>query len=155
MSTSKSRKQAPVGNLSDQAPVTLDNAAQPDDRHVSPNPGSLIEDQQMSPSYAKRSARGKENKVSKPVKRGKRTTASATARSAKMTASRRPSATKAETIITLLKRSHGASIAELMKATRWQAHSVRGFLSATVKRRMGLALTSERADSKDRRYRIV
>ena len=117
MSTSKSRKQATVGNLIDQATITLDNAAQPDDRNVSPNPGTLIEDRQMSPSHPKRSARGKENKVTKPVKRGKRTTPSAKARSAKTTASRRPSATKAETIITLLKRSHGASIAEMMKAT--------------------------------------
>src|SRR5205823_13545498 len=99
MSTSKSRKQATVANLSDQAPITLDNAAQPDDRHVSPNPGTPIKDQQMSP----RSACEKATKTSKPVKRRKRTTAIAKARSAKTMVSHRQSATKAERVITLLR----------------------------------------------------
>jgi hypothetical protein len=40
-----------------------------------------------------------------------------------------------------------------MKSTGWQAHSVRGFLSGTVRKRLGLALISEAGDS-GRRYRI-
>lgn len=63
--------------------------------------------------------------------------------------------TKGDRIITLLKRSGGASIADLIKVTGWQAHSLRGFLSATIKRRMGLSLVSERLDGKARRYRIA
>jgi hypothetical protein len=89
------------------------------------------------------------------VRRKKQTTVRAKTRSPKANASRRKGASKAEAIITLLKRSHGASIAEMVKATGWQPHSLRGFLSATVKRRIGLSLLSERADGKDRRYRIV
>ncbi|MCH8863534.1 MAG: DUF3489 domain-containing protein, partial [Proteobacteria bacterium] len=38
---------------------------------------------------------------------------------------------KKETCIALLKRARGASLADLQKATGWQAHSVRGFLAGT------------------------
>ena len=62
--------------------------------------------------------------------------------------------TKANTILHLLKRSNGATLAEMMKATGWQIHSIRGFLSGTVKKRMDLKLTSEQLEGKDRRYKI-
>ncbi len=39
---------------------------------------------------------------------------------------------KAAAVLELLKRAEGATLTELMKATAWQAHSVRGFLSGTV-----------------------
>ena len=51
-------------------------------------------------------------------------------------------ATKTEKIIQLLKRSSGTTIAELQKTTGWQAHSVRGFLSGTLKKRMELNVIS-------------
>ena len=63
--------------------------------------------------------------------------------------------TKSQILIALLKRPKGASIAELAKASDWQAHSVRGFLPGTLKKKQGLAIASTRDDSKDRRYRIV
>jgi hypothetical protein len=62
--------------------------------------------------------------------------------------------TKASQILVLLRRANGATIAEMTKATGWQVHSIRGFLSGTVKKRMGLKLTSEQAEGKDRRYKI-
>jgi hypothetical protein len=43
----------------------------------------------------------------------------------------------------------------MMEATNWQQHSVRGFLAGTVKKRLGLALTSFKSDGETRRYRIV
>jgi Protein of unknown function (DUF3489) len=62
--------------------------------------------------------------------------------------------TKTAIIIALLRRRDGASIAELQKATGWQAHSVRGLLSGTIKKRLGLTLKSETDDQGIRRYRV-
>jgi len=63
-------------------------------------------------------------------------------------------ATKSDAVIALLSRPRGATIDDMMKATGWQAHSVRGFLAGTVKKKRGLAVTSEAGD-KDRIYRIA
>jgi len=57
-----------------------------------------------------------------------------------------PKRTKAARIIALLERSSGASLKALMKATGWQAHSVRGFLSGQLGKRMGLRVKSVEKD---------
>jgi hypothetical protein len=49
-------------------------------------------------------------------------------------------ATKASIILELLKRDQGATLQHMQDATGWQAHSLRGFLSATVKKQMALNL---------------
>lgn len=59
---------------------------------------------------------------------------------------------KAATVLDLLKRPDGATLAELMKATGWQAHSVRGFLSGTVSKKMGLAVVSTKVEDGERTY---
>lgn len=61
---------------------------------------------------------------------------------------------KCDQVLKLLRRNKGASLAELQEVTGWQAHSVRGFLSGTVKKRMGLSLFSVKPDKGDRRYMI-
>ena len=61
---------------------------------------------------------------------------------------------KTETILSLLERAKGTSLDEIMKATGWQAHSVRGFLSGAVKKKLRLKLMSEENDEGLRRYRI-
>jgi len=53
-----------------------------------------------------------------------------------------------------MRRRKGTTIAELMAATGWQAHSVRGFLSGTVKKRMNLVVQSEKDDKGTRHYRV-
>ncbi len=63
--------------------------------------------------------------------------------------------TKQERVLALLTRSSGASIEEIMQATAWQQHSVRGFLAGTVKKKLGLDLASSKAKDDVRRYRIV
>ncbi len=63
--------------------------------------------------------------------------------------------TKHQRILALLHRAEGASIAELQSATNWQAHSVRGFLSATVRKKLALPLIAELRPSGERVYRIV
>jgi hypothetical protein len=62
--------------------------------------------------------------------------------------------TKSDAVIALLSRSRGATIDEIMKITGWQAHSVRGFLAGTVKKKLGRSVASEASD-KGRVYRIT
>lgn len=61
---------------------------------------------------------------------------------------------KSQQIVGMLKRVNGASILELVKATDWQAHSIRGFLSGHVKKKLGLKIANSSEVGKDRRYRI-
>ena len=62
---------------------------------------------------------------------------------------------KQDTIIRLLRRARGATLAEISKVTNWQEHSIRGFLSGTLKKRLALNLESEKSSKGVRRYRIV
>jgi hypothetical protein len=61
---------------------------------------------------------------------------------------------KAAKIISLLKRPDGATLAEIMKATDWQAHSVRGFLSTAGKKHR-LKIESTRTGAGERTYKIA
>ncbi|MGD1098657.1 MAG: DUF3489 domain-containing protein [Bryobacteraceae bacterium] len=61
--------------------------------------------------------------------------------------------TKTERMIALLKRPSGATLNELMAETGWQPHSVRGFISGQLSKRMGFRIKSFKRDG-DRVYRI-
>jgi len=61
---------------------------------------------------------------------------------------------KAAKILELLKRPDGATSKELQKATGWQPHSVRGFLSGTIGKKMGLTVTSTKGEDGERNYSI-
>jgi nucleoid-associated protein YgaU len=61
---------------------------------------------------------------------------------------------KTAKILELLKRPDGATAKELMKATGWQPHSVRGFLSGTVGKKMDLTVTSTKGEDGERTYSI-
>lgn len=63
--------------------------------------------------------------------------------------------TKRARVLDLLKATDGASLTELMQATSWQRHSVRGFLSGTVKKKLGLSLISTISEQGLRRYKII
>lgn len=72
---------------------------------------------------------------------------------------RRPASPKARTALakltSLLGRKNGVSIAEAVKATGWQAHSIRGAISGTLKKKHGLAIASEATEGRGRVYRLV
>jgi hypothetical protein len=65
------------------------------------------------------------------------------------------SGSKTAKILALLKRPGGASLQQLQKATGWQAHSVRGFLSGALKKKMGLRIDSAKRDGGERTYRLA
>jgi hypothetical protein len=61
---------------------------------------------------------------------------------------------KAGKVPGLLRRPDGASLKELMKATGWLAHSVRGYLSGAVAKRMRFKLVSAKTENGARRYSV-
>jgi Protein of unknown function (DUF3489) len=63
--------------------------------------------------------------------------------------------TKQDLVIQMLGRQSGASIDEIAGKTEWQTHSVRGFLSAVVRKKLGLTLISQTGKDGARRYRIT
>ena len=58
-----------------------------------------------------------------------------------------PKQSKSAQVLLLLGRKKGVTLPELMKATGWQAHSVRGFLSGTVRKHMQLTLQSKQSEA--------
>ena len=58
-------------------------------------------------------------------------------------------------VLAMLHRKQGATIAAVMKATGWQPHSVRGFLTAVVRTKLGLTLVSKKKTGEERVYSIV
>ncbi len=61
--------------------------------------------------------------------------------------------TKQATLIAMLRAQDGATIAEIMAATGWQAHTVRGAMAGALKKKLGLEVTSEKIPERGRVYR--
>jgi hypothetical protein len=59
---------------------------------------------------------------------------------------------KTAKVLDLLQRPDGATLKEIMKATGWQPHSVRGFISGTLGKKMGLTVASSKGEDGERRY---
>ncbi len=68
--------------------------------------------------------------------------------------SRAREGSKTNKVLDLLKRPGGVTAKELMKATGWQPHSVRGFLSGTIGKKMGLTVTSTKSEDGERSYSV-
>jgi hypothetical protein len=102
-------------------------------------------------------------KVTSPAANAKKPTRSVETNAKRVVAAKTPAkadepkverVTKQERLLTLLSQAEGASIEEMMQATDWQQHSVRGFLAGTVKKKLGFPLTSLKPNDGVRRYRI-
>jgi hypothetical protein len=59
-----------------------------------------------------------------------------------------------DTLLGLLRRPEGATIADMSEATGWQAHSVRGALSGIIGKKLGLKVVSEKLADRGRVYRL-
>lgn len=59
------------------------------------------------------------------------------------------------TLIALLSRPVGANMAEMMKVTGWQAHSVRGAISGALRKKQGFIVVREALEDRGSVYRIV
>lgn len=58
-------------------------------------------------------------------------------------------------VLDMLKRPEGATLAEIQSATGWQAHSVRGFISGSLSKKMGIKVESFKSEGGERSYRVA
>jgi hypothetical protein len=103
------------------------------------------------------SVKAKSGKKASPAKKAakgaKKAKAARTGKAAKEKGAVREGS-KTETILEMLKRPGGATAKELLKITGWQAHSLRGFLSGTIRKKMGLAVVSAKIEGGERTYSV-
>ena len=105
-----------------------------------------------TPAKAPKAATGAKNakpaKTAAPAKKAARTAPAAA------TAPTPREGTKQATMIAMLQRKNGATIAEIIEATGWQQHTVRGAFAGALKKKLGLTIVSEKLDGRGRVYRI-
>ena len=120
--------------------------------HVAPEktPTKKGASQKKGAPKGKKAAKGGKAKGT-PKKEAKANKKAAKPATAKEASTPRPKSTGAK-ILDLIGRAKGATLAEIMKATDWQAHSVRGFLSTAAKKH-GLKIESTKTEAGDRVYR--
>ena len=92
----------------------------------------------------------------RPKAKGKRPKAAKKAGRTKKSASKpkQDRANKKAEVVAMMQRAKGVTLDEIMKATGWQAHTVRGFVSI-LGSKGGQKIESSRSDSGERTYRIV
>jgi hypothetical protein len=111
---------------------------------------------EQSEPTASITSRGSKRSAGPRHKAGRAKAASAPKSTAKKTSPAVPRAdSKQALLVDLLRRKEGATIAEAVKATGWQPHSVRGAISGTLKKKLGLAVTSAKVEDRGRVYRIA
>jgi hypothetical protein len=117
------------------------------------NPAPAIRESEP-PKKKGRAAARKAHVGRSKAKSAKKTTPAKNGAKAHKQAAGTRQGSKTAKILELLKRSGGATLKELMKATGWQAHSVRGFISGTLGKKMGLTVASVKESDGERTYSI-
>jgi len=115
----------------------------------------------IAPKKAASTKAASTRKAAPKAKTGKKTTSKKTvakatpdANAKTVTAKGRANSKKA-TVLNLLRRKDGATLGEIAKATGWMNHSIRGFISGTVGKRMGLKVESSKSDAGERTYKVA
>jgi hypothetical protein len=98
------------------------------------------------------SSKGKSSKKATPAKKAPKAVKGA--KPEKKTSGAR-AGSKTTQVVDLMKRPSGATLKEIMAATNWQAHSVRGFISGTLGKKMGLNVTSAKREDGERVYSLA
>jgi len=63
--------------------------------------------------------------------------------------------TKQQQMIDMLRRPKGATLLEIVEATGWQQHTIRGAMAGALKKKLGLTITSEKNEVRGRVYRLA
>ena len=79
----------------------------------------------------------------------------ATSDTSKVKSAAEPKSNKTTQMVELLRREGGVTLDELVKLTGWKANSVRGFLSGTISKKMGLKLESTKGEDGKRVYQVA
>ena len=130
-------------------PETTNLQAAPADTAAEPKATTKANTAPRKPRVAP--AKAKSGKKATPAKKAPK--GAKAAKPAKKEAGPREGSKTAK-VLELLKRPYGATLKELMKATGWQPPSVRGYLSGTVGKKLGLKVQSTKAENGERSYSI-
>ena len=98
-------------------------------------------------------AKGKPGKTATSAKKAARPAKKAPTKAAAKAKGNREGSKTAQ-VLELIKRPGGATLQELMAATEWQPHSIRGFISGTLGKKLGLSVESAKSEEGKRTYSL-
>ncbi len=145
-------KNAEATNTTETAAVAEQGAQIAPEKAASGKAASRMKGAPKGNKGAKKAASQKQAKAAPKATSTKEKPAS---RKAAKTASVPREFSKKAIVLDLLRRKEGATLAEIAKATDWQNHSIRGFISGNLTKKMGLKVESTKNDAGERVYRII
>jgi hypothetical protein len=145
-------------------PTTADQTADvgAQGAHVAPEkaPSKTAATRKKGATEGRKTAKGGKTGKTKAAgpKKGAKANKKAARPERKATTSKKTSVPRAESkgakILEMIGRAKGATLAEIMKAVQWQAHSVRGFISTAAKKH-GIKIESAKNEAGDRLYKTA